>query len=398
MDEHMNLETIIAVGIDSISGTAITKQVAECDRKELLKYCMACKTPPGLLASTWQAWSKAQLREWICDDIIPNAVPVPYDYKEPHFAAKADKDKLSAVAKALEELMGTAPKADIDESRVIELIKKHAATTITFEYVKDSEIKRSSSKQHYLFPLVIKLLQARVNTYLWGSFGTGKTVIAIEAAKLMGLDYQVATFSPQSSESSLTGYMWGDKYISSQVRDAMENGKLLILDEADACNPSIFLKLCAALSSRTMSFPDGKRIDAHENFCVIAGGNTQMNGATTAAKGRSAQDGAILDRFYMLKVDIDPSLEAHFAGIEESQEPVDYTAGGEVKPEDWLYRVRKARAVQEKLSIPCTISPRATKIGCDLIKHGIGKAWLDSGILYRGLTSDQVSRMTKELN
>ena len=375
------------------TGMSYRQEIDRCTRKELQKWIADNKRPEGVLAAVWQAWSKEELVQYIRSGSTPatcNVVP------RPRSTGVFDQAIEQIVEQVLERRTISAA---LDEEAVEILIKKYLSKPVQYTINTGTSTSTYTPKQqeHALFPLVAKLIAAKINVYLHGTFGTGKTKLAEHVCEMLGVDYHIVNFTPQSSESGLTGYMWGNEYIKSTVRDCMESGKALILDEADACNPAIFLRLCALLSSRTMSFPDGKRVDAHDNFFVIACGNTTMGGATQAANGRLRQDRAIVDRFAMVFQGIDDSLEASFLGISEPSEPVDIEAGGLISKEYWLGRVRKARAAQTKLGIECTISPRASILGAQMIDAGIGLSWLDSCVLFRGLSTEQVTRIQAEL-
>ena len=58
------------------------------------------------------------------------------------------------------------------------------------------------------------------------------------------------------------------------------NGGLFFLDEMDASIPEVLVLLNAAIANGYFEFPNGK-ITAHEDFRVVAAGNTVGSGAVT---------------------------------------------------------------------------------------------------------------------
>ena len=91
------------------------------------------------------------------------------------------------------------------------------------------------------------------------------------------------------------------------LRDAVENGKIFILDEIDACNPNTLLAL-NSLKNKRFQFPD-KIVDIHKDFRLIATANTLEY--SDVYNGRSKLDKATLTRFKIVQCD----LEAHHLAI-----------------------------------------------------------------------------------
>ena len=82
-----------------------------------------------------------------------------------------------------------------------------------------------------------------------------------------------------------------------------------MLDEMDASIPEVLIILNAAIANRYFDFPApiGK-VEAHENFRVIAAGNTLGHGADSNYVGRNTLDAASLDRFAMIEIDYDDRI------------------------------------------------------------------------------------------
>jgi cobaltochelatase CobS len=143
-----------------------------------------------------------------------------------------------------------------------------------------------------------------------GPAGTGKSHIAQQVAEALGLDYYPVSVGPQTSEAKLTGYCDANgNYIPRpHVRQAVEKGGLLFLDELDRSNPGVMTILNACLANGHMTFPD-KVVPIHPDLRVLAAGNTYGTGPDRKFVGAQQIDGATLDRFAVETIDYDESLE-----------------------------------------------------------------------------------------
>ena len=139
--------------------------------------------------------------------------------------------------------------------------------------------------------------------------GAGKTQISIQYANEKGSDYILQQGHAQLTVDDLLGYksITDGTYFPSLLRDAVENGKIFILDEIDACNPNTLLAL-NSLKNKRFQFPD-KIVDIHKDFRLIATANTLEY--SDVYNGRSKLDKATLTRFKVVQCD----LEAHHLAI-----------------------------------------------------------------------------------
>ena len=108
----------------------------------------------------------------------------------------------------------------------------------------------------------------------------------------------------QLTVDDLLGYksITDGTYFPSLLRDAVENGKIFILDEIDACNPNTLLAL-NSLKNKRFQFPD-KIVDIHPDFRLIATANTLEY--SDVYNGRSKLDKATITRFKIIKCDLEP--------------------------------------------------------------------------------------------
>jgi cobaltochelatase CobS len=221
----------------------------------------------------------------------------------------------AALAPVLAPLIGSK----VDESQVRGIVKDMIAGInpplhVTYE-TADGTVKQVKGASHKTFPRVLnKILAGRkagwpVHVYMHGPAGTGKTSIAPQVAEVLGLPYYPISLGPTMTEVKLMGYMnAAGKHIGTQWTQAIEFGGLVLLDECDSANPMVLTVADAALANGHVGFPDGRTVEIHKDFTVVAAGNTTMNGAT-GAYVRQKQDKAFVDRFSMVYVDYDEALE-----------------------------------------------------------------------------------------
>lgn len=129
---------------------------------------------------------------------------------------------------------------------------------------------------------------------IFGPSGSGKTTVAIEYANNKGIPYILQQGHAQLTVDDLLGYksITDGTYFPSLLRDAVENGKIFIIDEIDACNPNTLLAL-NSLKNKKFQFPD-RLVDIHPDFRLISTANTLEY--SDVYNGRSKLDKATLAR------------------------------------------------------------------------------------------------------
>jgi hypothetical protein len=221
--------------------------------------------------------------------------------------------------------------------------------------------RKVEGRTHFMFPKVLKVVNAGLSPWITGTAGVGKTMMAEQIAHALGLEYSPESFCSQSSKSEIKGYKDGHGlYQSVEFRQRFEHGGVYLLDEIDAANPNILLTLNSALSNGWMMFPDGK-VKRHEKFVAIASANTYGNGATAEYVGRQVIDGSTLNRFVKMDMQIDEVMEAGIVG----DLSVDADAG-----RSWLEIVRRARINVSAHGLKVIVSPRDSYHGARLLNTG----------------------------
>ncbi|EKT3975180.1 AAA family ATPase, partial [Flavobacterium psychrophilum] len=232
--------------------------------------------------------------------------------------------------------------------------------------------------QHSQFENLLKYVQAKVNVYLVGSAGSGKTSAAKNIAKALDIPFYFT--GAIASEFKLTGFINAQgTIVSTEFRKAYESGGLFLFDEIDASYPQAILAFNAALANDFMDFPD-KKIERHKNFYCIAAANTYGSGADREYIGRNQLDAASLDRFVFFDWNIDEDLERELANNDT-----------------WVNYVQKVRKTAKKLGIRFVISPRASFYGATLIATGIDRKEVEKNVLWKGLDEATVQQIKNNL-
>lgn len=149
--------------------------------------------------------------------------------------------------------------------------------------------------------------------YMYGDAGTGKSHTAKQVADALGLDFyesQQVLFAHE-----MKGYGdAGGNFVPTPFFKAFTEGGLFFLDEIDASQPEALVVLNTAIANGRFDFPVIGNVKAHENFRVIAAGNTKMTGADLEYTARSVQDASTKNRFFFVHVDYCAEIENMLAG------------------------------------------------------------------------------------
>lgn len=306
--------------------------------------------------------------------------PAPVINQSKHVAAGGDK-LLETIINAVSANLSinqapVAVKSAIDESVIIELIKKHAVKTVEIKQIDKPIINIGLS--HYLTETVLKLVSVRQNTMLVGPAGSGKTTTCEKIADALCLKFYPVSVGPQTSKSDLLGFIDAHgNYQASRVREAFETGGVLLLDEIDAAHAGVLTIINALLENGYCSFPD-KIIKKHEDFVCICACNTFGRGGDRQYVGRNQLDAATLDRFAVIDFDYDYNLEKSIAGNDA-----------------WVDKVQTYRRNAESIKARVIISPRASIKGAILLKAGLSETDVENMLIFKGIDSDLVNKIKK---
>jgi hypothetical protein len=316
-------------------------------------------------------------------DETPEEHETPKAHAKP--APASDNGLASMLASAISQYLPPA-EAILDESRVIELVKQHSSPIqVVSVTVNDASTGESKDKdmgiQHKSFPLMLKVLSARqssgfrLNVWLVGEAGSGKTTAAHACANALGLPFYFT--GSLDNQYGLLGFIDANgKCIHTPFREAYEHGGVFLFDEVDASSPNAVLAFNAALANGSCAFPDGL-ISRHPDFACIAAANTWGLGATNDYVGRFKMDAAFNDRFVQLAWSIDEDLESATCGNAE-----------------WSKRVQAIRARVKALGIKVVVSPRASYFGAALLAAGLPQDDVERMTLRKAMTDDQWSSVS----
>lgn len=198
-------------------------------------------------------------------------------------------------------------------NRITDKVKKEmdeyiSNKTIAKVYEYKDEKRRVSGVAHKKLDTIIKFVAMNEPVMMVGNAGTGKNVIAKQVAEALGLDFYFSNAVTQ--EYKITGY--GDangNFVETQFYKAFKNGGLFLLDEIDASCPESLVVMNCAIANGYFDFPVIGKVEANENFRVIACANTFGTGASMEYVGRNQLDAATLNRFAIVEVDYDERIE-----------------------------------------------------------------------------------------
>lgn len=251
----------------------------------------------------------------------------------------------------------------------------NAHRTIEVRMLPTGDIK-VVGRQHVSFDKLIKLLAARVNVFLRGPAGSGKTTAVKWAAEALGLDFYAISIGPQTSKSDIIGFINGSgEYVRTVVRDAYEHGGVLLIDEFDAGNAAVLTILNMILANDIASFADGM-VNRHPDFYVVAAGNTYGRGADSLYVGRSQLDAATLNRFAILDWDYDWDFVAELAGNL-----------------DWTMRCKRLADRVSDLKMRIVIGPRQAIMGAQLLAAGFPQPEVEHLTIWAPVSNDDKSKI-----
>ncbi|HXE51212.1 MAG TPA: AAA family ATPase [Ramlibacter sp.] len=318
-------------------------------------------------------------------DDMPAPVDAPLlDDPAPAITTPAYATALPAVAPndagaQLAALITSLAAGAINEARVIELIAEHAPRPRQHEIVVVDTVgeRRAIGTQHRQFEQLLRACAARdhsgnrLNIWLAGPAGSGKTTAAENVAKALGLAFHFN--GAIDNEYKLLGFTDANgRIVSRPFREAYQNGGVYLFDEVDRSLPGALLAFNAALANGVCDFPDGT-IARHPDCVIIAAGNTWGLGGTTQYVGAMKQDAAFVDRFAFLLWEIDEALET--------------AACPNAEWCSYVQRVRErvvANGVQGVM-----VSPRASFIGASLLAAGLDRDTVIAMTIRKGMSAEQ---------
>ena len=195
--------------------------------------------------------------------------------------------------------------------------KMKAAEPKRVEYVTPWSVATVDGLKMKDFDEICAWVMQGENIYLHGPAGCGKSHTAKQIATALGLDFYESM--QLQFKHDICGY--GDaagRFIETPFYKAFKNGGLFFFDEMDRSAAEALTVLNTALANKRFDFPVVGNVTAHENFRVIAAGNTLMDGADSEYVAGSVQDASVKDRFQFWAVDYDENLEIALANQDKN--------------------------------------------------------------------------------
>lgn len=297
---------------------------------------------------------------------------------------KIDTDNLSLGSNILEQVLGAAMKDQVGKviTDLLPQIRSIINHEITNNFVKRIEVKvndgemKNVGAQHKTFPELLRLCAVkmqdgnRLNIWMVGAAGTGKTTACAKVAEALSLEFGAIGTSDNKYE--LSGFVDANgKVVNTMFKERFTKGGVLLLDEIDGWYPNALLAVQAALSNGFCAFPEGV-LNRHPDCIIICAANTYGQGEVTEYVGRMKQDGAFLDRFVFLKWDIDEQFERHLCGNKE-----------------WVARVQAVRRRVTEKQIKVLVTPRASIYGSAMLHAGIPWQQVEEMVLRKSMTNEQ---------
>src|ERR687886_1277002 len=215
-----------------------------------------------------------------------------------------------------------------------------------------------------------KAFETRLFVLIIGPKGTGKTTLVRKFASQMKKDLYSVNFSLRTRESHLIGTKTLEKgevsFVEGMLVKSMRDGNMLYLDELNAAEADVLLRLDEALDDRrqlVLKEAEGQTVNAAEDWFVIATINPLSHVGTKELPPQ------LLSRFpFRLRLDYPPEdIELQ---IISKHTTVDSTIIDEVKRSIKLAKsLREAAALEELYYSP---SLRETIAFAKLIGNGIG--------------------------
>lgn len=285
---------------------------------------------------------------------------------------------LAMLAQIKEEQFFNKVCADID-AFIFEKYGKLPQKEIVVK-LPDGSKKSAGGIQHEKFETILKYLTADVPVFMSGAAGTGKSSIAKNAAKALGLDFY---FSGAVNDIyKFTGFIDANgHYSKTQFYDFCVGGGVFFLDEMDASIPEVLVALNAAIANRYFDFPCGK-VELNENCRFICAGNTYGNGADAQYTGRYQLDAATLDRFAVVEIDYSDEI---FNAV---------TNGNK----DLINFIRSLRKAAQNVGANLILSYRAAQNVTAMESVGLSTADCVKQCIAKGLSKDTAHMIAERLN
>lgn len=302
------------------------------------------------------------------------------------------QDAAARAAKVLEGSRGTVA-AEVDWQRVRAIARDEVAQFAKPVIVEKQvvitpqrRIDTGAMIKHPKFDLLLASVCIRdfsgnrLNAYLYGPTGTGKTFACAQIAELLGLEFYFHSTAMEAYD--LQGYekVSGELLVTQFVK-GFEHGGVVLLDEMDRYDEKALTVINAALANGRMTLPNGREIKRHDNFICIGAGNTNGLGATADFTAAQTLDKSTLSRFPVkIAWGVSEELE-DMAAANRSQNPAIAAL--------WLTEIRAVRKALDRLGLPEAADQRCVEAGANMLAAGLSLETVRDCTYLAGWDKDQ---------
>ena len=182
-----------------------------------------------------------------------------------------------------------------------------------FKIVMEEKKRREEAGEHFhkMFDDVVIALMEDANPYMIGPSGCGKTYMVKQIASILNMDFIDIGYI--NEEYDILGFQTATGgYSTPNFYRCYKYGIIAFCDELDNGNSRATVKLNSFLSNNkdaSYNFPNGENVKRHNNFRIIAAGNTAGNGADANYNTREKIEESVQQRFMPVYVGYDNYVE-----------------------------------------------------------------------------------------
>ncbi len=296
------------------------------------------------------------------------------------------KNVFGAFADAIAPLVQEKMKSTLDENKVKKIvadaISEHATPRVLEVKNLDTGDIATIATPHKDLEKLLYFIGKRQHVYLYGPAGSGKSTAAQHCAEALKIEFGYISLNPQTPDSRILGFVdAGGTYRETSFYKCYKNGGIFCIDEMDNASASLLTTLNSMLENGHGAFPNGL-VQRHDNFVLVATGNTNGRGGNPMFPERRPFDAAFAERFTFLFWDYDGELEKSVA---LSINP---------NARNWINYVKKLREYCAKNYPRVLVSPRASFKGAEYLKDNkMSVADIAEAVIWKGLDKDTVTRI-----